>query len=42
MSNDEAYALSFGEMLQGAARLFESSITSKDLISVSGVSCVLC
>lgn len=42
MSNDEAYALSFGEMLQGAARLFGSSITSKDLISVSGVSCVLC
>ncbi|KAK9216217.1 hypothetical protein WN944_008224 [Citrus x changshan-huyou] len=37
MSNDEAYALSFGEMLQGAARLFGSSITSKDLISVSGV-----
>ncbi|KAH9757121.1 Replication factor C subunit 4 [Citrus sinensis] len=36
MSNDEAYALSFGEMLQGAARLFGSSITSKDLISVSG------
>lgn len=29
------------DLLQGAARLYGSSISSKDLISVSGVSCIL-